>query len=53
MLARFGRFRVRDLRRLHRGSMHLCGMLQRGMKRVGSRRRQKRAIFERLDQLIA
>lgn len=53
MVARFGRFCMRDLRRLDRGGMHLVGMLERSVKRVSSRRGQKRAILERFDQLIA
>lgn len=53
MFARFGRFNVRDLRRLDRGGMYLSGMFEGRVKRVTSRRRQKRAILECFDQLIA
>ncbi len=53
MFARFGGFSMRDFRRLHRGGMYFGRMLKSGMKRVTSRRRQQRAIFERLDHLIA
>ena len=46
MVARFGRFGMRDLRRFDRGGMHLGGMLEGCVERVGSGRRQKRAILK-------
>ena len=53
MLARFGRFGMRDLRRFDRGGMHLGGMVEGCVERMGSRRGQKRAILKCLDHLIA